>query len=179
VPRGPTAFEIFRRGVRLVGHPCLLGEADLAREQARVPDGVDLDDTVALKLHDLHKVREVEGLSGGRYNFPIWQNHLAGECARRASDGSNPVATSELDPVWVIVHVNVGKDLNEQLHSLGVRSRAIDWLWVPRDVRNHIWVVHSIHSRLVASVESAIPLLENREKSRGPIYIHSRLLHAM
>jgi len=38
-------------------------------------------------------------------------------------------------------------------------------------------VVHSIHSRLVAGVESAVPLLEERKEARGPIYIRSHLLH--
>jgi hypothetical protein len=58
-----------------------------------------------------------------------------------------------------------------------MRSRAVDWLWISGDVCDHVWVMHGIHSRLVAGVESAVPLLEKRKEARCSAVVRSCLLH--
>src|SRR5450432_4181747 len=73
----------------------------------------------------------------------VWQLHLYSEGPGDAGDNGDPVTASELDRVRIVVHVDVGKRDHELLHRGGVCGSSIDRFRVPRDVRDHVWMMYS------------------------------------
>jgi hypothetical protein len=99
-----------------------LGEADLLRQQRGVPEGGNHDQLVADPLGGLGEL-DVERLSRRRDYLAVRKDHLPGESSRDVGDHGDPVAASELNRVWVAVHINIGEHAEQMRHRGGVRSR--------------------------------------------------------
>src|ERR1700675_2295552 len=86
-----------------------LGEPDLLRPQSGVQEDELFDEQVAVPLGGRGEV-EVESLSCRGDHLAAGQGHLPGKRSCGAGDYGDPVAAPELDWVWVVVDMDVGKD---------------------------------------------------------------------
>src|SRR5205823_9503312 len=109
----PVEVSVTRRPARgdrdLASRPTppLPGETDLFRQQSGIPEGGNNDQLVAVPLGGLAEF-DVERLSCPSNHLAVWQNHLARERSRGVGNHGDPVTASELNRIWIALHVNVG-----------------------------------------------------------------------
>jgi len=96
-----------------------LGEPDLLRLQCGVPEDVLFLKQVALPPGGRGEI-EVERFSGWCDYFAAGQDHSTGEGPCGAAYHGDPIASSELNWVWIVVDVYVRKRTKHVFHHLSM-----------------------------------------------------------